>query len=360
MAAAHFFSADYRAARAAFLAAAEGEGAALRRYAHEGLDPEGEPLAADAAWLGPPDAERVLVTVSGTHGAEGLCGSGVQTGSLRSGLARALPAGTALLVVHAINPYGFAWTRRVTEDNVDLNRNFVAFDRPLPRNPGYDELADVLCPAEWSEAVRKATGERLAEYGRRHGAAAFQQAISGGQYNHPDGLFYGGAAPGWSRRTCLSIAAEHLAQARRVAVIDLHTGLGPYGHGERICVHPPASAGYGRARDWYGDRVTSTSLGTSTSSDIIGDLLSGLAAALPGAEITAIALEYGVRPLAETLEALRAENWLHHHGTPASAEGREIKAQLRAVFYAEAADWKDMVFEQAMDAQRCALAGLTG
>jgi hypothetical protein len=354
------FSADYRSARAAFLAAAEGEGAAVGSYAHDRRGPAGEALATDIAWLGPKDAGRVLVTISGTHGTEGLCGSGVQTGSLRHGLARALPSGTALLAVHAINPFGFASTRRVTEENVDLNRNFVAFDRALPRNDGYDELADALCPAEWNEVVRKATGERLAEYGCRHGAAALQKAISGGQYNHPDGLFYGGAAPSWSRRTCLAIAAEHLPRARRVAAIDFHTGLGPYGHGEKICVHPPQSAGLARARDWYGDGVTSTSLGTSTSSDIVGDLLSGLTAALPRAEVTAIALEYGVRPLDETIEALRAENWLHHHGNPASAEGRAIKAQLRAVFYAEAADWQDMVLEQAVEAQRRALAGLMG
>jgi hypothetical protein len=59
------------------------------------------------------------------QGGEGLGGAGIQTGSFRSGVARELPPDTALLAVHAINPYGFAWMRRVTEGNVDLNRNVV-------------------------------------------------------------------------------------------------------------------------------------------------------------------------------------------------------------------------------------------
>ncbi|HXZ02316.1 MAG TPA: M14 family metallopeptidase [Stellaceae bacterium] len=356
-----YFPDSYQQARGAFLAAAQAAGARLHRYDNTGVrGPAGEALTTDAAWLGPADASRVLVTVSATHGAEGFCGSGVQTGSFRSGLARELPADTALLAIHAINPYGFAWIRRVTEDNVDLNRNFVAYDRPLPRNDGYLALADVLCPAEWSETARRSARTQLAAYGERHGAAALQKAITSGQYSHADGIFYGGAAPTWSRRVFLRIAAEHLSRARRVAVIDYHTGLGPYGHGEKIIVHPPGSAGLARARAWYGDNVTSPALGTSTSSDLIGDLMTGLAAALPAVEVTGMGLEYGVLSLEDTIDAVRADNWLHHHGAVESAQGREIKAQVRATFYGDADDWKDMVFEQAVDAQRRALAGLAG
>ncbi len=361
MATRDYFAADYREARRKFHDAAVKAGTRLAAYANDAAAAKaGEELATDIAWLGPKEATRVLVTVSGTHGAEGFCGAGVQTGSLLSGFARDLPADTAFLAIHAINPYGFAALRRVTEDNVDLNRNFVAHDRPLPRNDGYVELADAICPSAWDAATRAAAQARLDDYARRRGAAALQQAITGGQYSHADGVFYGGAAPSWSRRTALSIAAEHLASARRIAVIDYHTGLGPYGHGERIVIHRPGTPGLARARQWYGDDITSTSLGTSASSDVVGDLLTGLEQALPQAEVTGLALEYGVRPFQETLDALRADNWLHLHGRLDSAQGREIKAEMRRVFYGDADDWKDMIFEQAIDAQRRALRGLTG
>src|SRR6266851_3205169 len=177
-----YFSADYAEARRKFRDAAQGAGARVESRVNDAS----RGLAADVAWLGPKDAARVLVTISGTHGAEGFAGAGIQTGSLMSGVARELPQDTALLAIHAINPYGFAWMRRVTEGNVDLNRNFVAHDRPLPENAGYVELADAICPAEWNASARAAAQARLDAYASRHGAAAFQQAVSGGQYTHPD------------------------------------------------------------------------------------------------------------------------------------------------------------------------------
>jgi uncharacterized protein DUF2817 len=356
-----YFSSSYAEARHKFRDAAAQAGARVESHVNpDAHGPRGEALATDVARLGPEDAPRVLVTISGTHGAEGFAGAGVQTGTFLSGFAHELPAATALLAIHAINPYGFAWVRRVTEKNVDLNRNFVDFDRKPPENEGYLQLADAICPAEWTAPSRAAAQARLDEYGRRHGAGKLQQAISGGQYTHPEGVFYGGSAPSWSRLTLLAIAARHLAKARRVAVIDYHTGLGPWGHGERIVVHRRGSAALARAQEWYGPDITSTSLGTSTSSDVVGDALTGLEGALAPAEVTGIALEYGVRPLAESLDALRADNWLHLHGRLDSEQGRAIKAAMRDVFYGDADDWKDAVFARALDTQRLALRGLQG
>jgi len=356
-----YFSADYGEARRKFRDAAQGAGARVESRVNEASrGPAGEALATDVAWLGPADAARVLVTISGTHGAEGFAGAGIQTGSFRSGVARELPRDTALLAIHAINPYGFAWMRRVTEGNVDLNRNFVDHGRSLPDNVGYVALADAICPAEWTESSRAQAQARLDAYASRHGAAALQQAVSGGQYTHPDGVFYGGSAPSWSRRALLAVAAAHLAKARHIAIIDYHTGLGPWGHGERIVVHRQGGAALARARDWYGADIASTALGTSTSSDVVGDGLTGLEHALGHAAVTGMALEYGVRPLAETLDALRADNWLHAHGRVDSAAGRAIQAAMRAVFYGDADDWKDAVFAQGVEAQRRALRGLQG
>jgi len=355
-----FFSADFSAARTRFRAAAEAAGARLDAYPHPGRGPAGEALATDMALSGSAAAERVLVTLSATHGVEGFCGSGLQVGWYESGLARELPEGVALLQIHAINPHGFAWLRRVTEDNVDLNRNFVDHDKPYPENTGYDELHEALCPREWNDAVIAETWEVLFAFAEKHGPAALQEAITGGQYRHPDGLFYGGTAPTWSRETLLGIVRHELPSARHVAVIDYHTGLGPRGHGERITVHLPGSPGLARAQDWYGGDVTSPHLGNSVSAPLQGVNLSGIEAALPQAAVTAVALEYGTIPTEQVKLALRADNWLHVHGDPASAKGRAIKAQIREAFYQDADDWKALVWERAAETLRLALAGLQG
>jgi hypothetical protein len=354
------FSGDYREARARFREAAASAGGTLDAIVHPLKGPDGGDLSTDVAWFGPRDAERVLVMISGTHGVEGFCGSGAQTHWLYRGEAARLPSGVAALMIHAINPYGFAWLRRVTEDNVDLNRNWIDFSAPLPRNPGYDELSEVVCPAEWTDDVQRSSAAALGAYSAKHGPAALQQAISGGQYRRPAGLFYGGTAPTWSRRTQTAIFEQYLGQAGRVAIIDYHTGLGPWGYGEQIVTDHRDSETFRRAAAWYGGAITSTLDGSSSSAKIAGDGLDAAPALLPNAEVTGMALEVGTQSLGQVLLALRADAWLHAHGDPESPPGLAIKRQIRDAYYGDADDWKGMVAAQSMLVCRQALAGLTG
>lgn len=354
-----YFSATYAEARGRFLEACHAAGAAVESHRSPLPGPDGEPVYCDVAWLGPAEADRVLVTISGTHGVEGFCGSGAQVGWLESGLHREMPEDMALLQIHAINPHGFAWLRRVTEDNVDLNRNFVDHGAPYPVNQGYEALREAICPEEWNDEVIAETQRLLEAYAETHGARALQAAISGGQYSHDKGIFYGGGHEVWSNRLLKAIFGDKLTKARGVAVIDYHTGLGPHGHGERICVHDPDSEALSRAVDWYDGDVTCPALGNSASVEICGFNVLGMAEALPGATaLTAIALEYGTIPSPEVRLALRADNWLHIHGEPGSAKGRAIKDQIRAAFYPDTKAWTDMVWDRAVETQRKAVNGL--
>ncbi|MPW20390.1 DUF2817 domain-containing protein [Paraburkholderia sp. CNPSo 3157] len=118
------FSQSYVEARAKFLAIAP----AARPYACSSLGPSGEPLYTDVAYFGDRNASRLLILISGTHGPEGYSGSASQLLFLRAGLQDALPASTAVLLVHALNCYGFAWDRRVTAEGCDLNPPGVRID----------------------------------------------------------------------------------------------------------------------------------------------------------------------------------------------------------------------------------------
>src|SRR5579864_5106691 len=257
-AAAQRFSKDYGAARRQFLALAEKARLPLKSYGNPHTSPAGEPLATDVALQGPASAPKLLVTISATHGVEGFCGSGCQADWLTETAGTALPSGIAILHVHAINPYGFAWLRRGTEENVDLNRNFIDFSRnELPENPEYDALADAFVPASLDPAVVAAGEARIRAFREQHGERALQKARGGGQYKHPTGMFYGGIAPTWARQTLEQIFADYdLASRRQVAVIDYHTGLGPYGYGELICDHNPGTPNIETALRWYGECVT--------------------------------------------------------------------------------------------------------
>ena len=189
------FGVDYADARRRFLGRCAAAGIEVEHRLHPERGHRGEELAVDCARLGPWDAPRVFLTLSATHGVEGFCGSGVQAGALASGLYEPLPPGVAVVLIHAVNPHGFSWLRRVDHENVDLNRNHIDHRRPRPANPGYELLKDAICPAAWTAEARQAAGARLAAYAARHGAMALRTAVSGGQYSHAEGLFFGGRAP---------------------------------------------------------------------------------------------------------------------------------------------------------------------
>ncbi|HEX3918112.1 MAG TPA: M14 family metallopeptidase [Caulobacteraceae bacterium] len=352
------FSATYAEARAKFREAAAEAGGALDAIANPNKGPDGGDLSTDVAWFGPRTAEKVLVMVSGTHGVEGFCGSGAQVDWLKRGEAATLPAGTAALLVHAINPYGFAWLRRVTEENVDLNRNWLDFAQPLPANPGYDQLAAAAVPMEWTPESQKASNAVLLAYGGEHGPLGLQQALSGGQYRHDKGVFYGGSGPTWARRTQQTIYAGYLGQAGRVAIIDYHTGLGPWGYAEPIMSDVVGSPAFLCGQAWYGGNITSPLDGSSTSAVTAGDNLAAAPALMPGAEVIGVALEYGVKDLAAVFYALRADAWLHAYADPTAPDAKPIKAAIRSAFYGDADDWKGMVVGQSLTATRQAVAGL--
>jgi hypothetical protein len=354
-----YFAASYVEARAKFLAAARAAGASLETLQHPLRGIGGERLACDIARLGPVDARKAIVSISATHGAEGHCGSGAQVAAWREGLLASLPQDTAAIAIHAINPYGFAWSRRVTEDNVDLNRNFVDHAKPHPANPGYAELRDAICPREWNAATRAASHAAFARYAKAHGPMKLQQALSGGQYDDPLGIFFGGRAPAWSNRLLRRVFGELALHARDIAVIDYHTGLGPYGHGEIIAPYPARADGYRRAADWLGENdITSPDIGNSSSAPLVGVNVLGMDEAAREARVTMVALEFGVRPLDETLDAVRADAWLHAHGEIDSPAGQLIRRTMRETFYGDEPRWKESVVARAFDVTRRMIAGL--
>ncbi len=353
-----YFSSSYAEARERFrrTAAAAFKGETYKNSNAQG--PRGEDLTTDVVRLGPDQAETLLFASSGTHGVEGYCGSGCQIGWLASALYRELPANVALVLVHATNPYGFAHERRVTEDNVDLNRNFRDHATPAPRNGAYAEVHPFLIPADWHGPAHKAADAAIQRYIAARSERAFQAAVTTGQWEFPDGLFFGGKRPTWSNATWRAIIKQHAAGARRVVHFDFHTGLGAYGDCEVI--FGPAKfprADLERARAWYG-AVTCPADGDSLSAAVQGVMPTALYEELPGAEITSVALEYGTLPTMAVLNALRADHWLYAHGDANSPLGREIKQQMRAAFYGDTDDWKAKIFRRSVELFRQAIAGL--
>jgi hypothetical protein len=346
-----FFAADYVEARAKFLEAAHKAGAQVRSVEHPSAKgPHNQPIFMDCAVLGASNAPHALIVISGTHGPEGYCGSGVQIGLLSEALANKWAAEMRVILIHAHNAYGFAWDTRFNEDNIDLNRNYLeSFDAPLPENPNYGLLAHLAGPATRDTATVEAAERGLLGFAAEHGFPALQSALSGGQYSHPKGVYYGGVAPSWSNLTMHALLAATCAGATKVVSIDMHTGLGPFGHGEIITEAAPGSPHYINQASIWGDQICSTKDGTSVSADLSGTMDHALVRAFAPAWSACVAIEFGTIDPMSVFRATQASSWLHCYGDPDGPEASAIRTQIRAAFYPETDDWKRLVWGRSLD-----------
>lgn len=240
---------------------------------------------------------------------------------------------TAVLYVHAVNPHGFSHSRRETQENVDLNRNFVDFSAPLPVNAPYAEIHELLLPKEWpptddNEFV-------LLELRKAWGPKGFQRAVALGHYEFADGMHFGGHAPTWSNTTFHQILQRYARHCQHLGSIDIHTGLGPYSLGERIFACVDEGASLDRARRWWGD-VTSVHAGTSNSIPLTGPIQFALFDECSQAVQTNLCLGFGTYPMPQVVGASRAEHWLHRHG---SSDPLQAAAIRRETIYPQVRDF---------------------
>jgi hypothetical protein len=351
--------------RMQFLLAAEAAGATVTSYPHPLKGPGGEPLYTDVAWFGSPDARRVLVAISGTHGVEGYYGSACQSEWLHELAGRDLPGGVAVLMVHLINPWGTAWVRRVNEDNVDLNRNYLDFGTALPLNPRYEAIHEIYTARDFDGPQRERADQALAAQLGAIGWAEYRSIVGAGQYMHPDGLFYGGAQATWSNRTMRSIAERFLQPAQVAIAFDLHTGAGAFGHPMLMAIAQARYPALSDAEALYGPWLYTLLTGaqaevsdTGVVARATGYTSQALLDALPATHLMQLVIECGTYPEAPMHTALRNDHWLHLYGDPSDALGKEIRCALFESFMPADAHWREIAWRRTRDAWERALKAL--
>ncbi len=233
-----YFPEDYRASRQRFHELCQEEGHRLESFEHPERGPHDEPLAMDAAWCGAErgtgaqKARRLLIFSSGLHGLEGPLGAACQLAALDQRclgqFARA--NGWDVLLIHAMNPYGVAHHRRWDHENIDVNRNFWLDESEIAgASPVYEELSPWLNPNRIDWHDRLSFYFRAVATIRKHGYAPVKQAIAEGQTQQPNGLFYTGTAPSWTREVIERTLPGWVEPYEFVAHIDVHSGLGRWG-----------------------------------------------------------------------------------------------------------------------------------
>ena len=343
------FSGSYEAARRRFGEAARAAAAPLERHPLAGRGPGGCELTVDVALVGARNPRRAVVVSSGLHGVEGFFGSAVQLAWLRRlrDAGATVPGGTLVVLLHALNPFGFAWRRRTNEDNVDLNRNFLADGETYAGTPDrYDGLHRLLNPGT---PPPRLDGFRLraAWAVHRHGLSVLQNAVATGQYEHSEGLFFGGREATALTRLIQERFWSWTRAAEEVVHLDLHTGLGAYAD-YRLLIEPPHVPDLG----WYRSRFDAgrvVPVGDDTPYAARGVMGAWLARHPGPREYRFACLEFGTYSPLRVLAALRAENGAHHHLTPGAAAYGRAKRELVECFCPASGLWRRKALGRALE-----------
>ena len=308
----------------------------------DAVGPDGQTLTVDWVHLGADQPRRALTVLSGVHGVEGFIGSSLQCDLLGRLDPAELPDDVAVVIIHAVNPWGMAWWRRQNESNVDLNRNWRRSEVTPVHNDAYDEVHAIACPNtpelpsvdELLVTAQELVAERGLEWVR--------DAITVGQYRHPDGLHFGGDRTESSNLLLERIVGEHLTGVERALTIDLHTGHGPRGEITFLSDQPPGSpqdallhelAVTGRVEATAGNPEATT--GTKS-----GQIANGFADLLDGAVHHASSVEVGTATDLEQLAATYIESWVHRHGDRAVPEHAAAVWAYRCCFTPDDPDWE--------------------
>ena len=351
------FANSYLKARENFLTACASTATWIKSWQNPLRGIEGERLYLDLAWFGDPDAPKVVILISGTHGVEGYCGSGIQVASIQSGWQLRANNEVAIATIHGLNPYGMSHLRRVNEAGVDLNRNFIDFQQQLPENQLYDNLVEAIVPQQWTETTQKRTLEQIMEYLHHHPSAIAD--LAQGQYRYWYAPFYGGEVPTWSNRIFAQIAERYLKDKQVVGLLDYHTGLGQYATGQLIGIPYPDETQTNVAAEIWGDKLVVAGSAKSVAAySPQGTLIAALQAKLSSVICVAAAYEFGTIPETEVFHALRADHWLHAYGDLNSKQAKDIKQQMLDAFYCDRSDWQESICNLALTAQEELFTGL--
>jgi hypothetical protein len=354
------FSDDYVAARNRFRESATALGWGLLRYPIAARGPTGEELTIDVAFGSGSSTDRVLVISSGLHGVEGFFGSAVQLAFLRewAGERDAL-RGIRSVLLHGLNPFGFAWGRRCNEENVDLNRNLLLPNQPFQGSPkGYAELDKLINPQRPPSPQEPVTLKLLIAIAR-HGLPALKRAVATGQYDFPKGLFYGGSQPSLTN----GILSAHLNtwlgsdENRRVIHLDFHTGLGAWATYKLFIDYPLDATGRQLLDRWFGSNAIQATAATKIAYPVRGSFGQWCRSRF-GNQYWYAAAEFGTYNNIRVLAGLRAENQAHHWTPPGDPSIERAKRQLVELFCPQSETWRTEVLQRSRELVRRAINGL--
>jgi len=303
--------------------------------------------------------EKLLVLTIGEHGIEAYLGSAVMQVLIDEFLHRLSKEETGLLLVHVINPWGMKYRRRVNNQNVDLNRNFLwapgcgedgdSSYEPV-YNPRYDSLSQLLNPH--SVVSNRLKSNLLFTYQltrnlMRLGAAELGKYTRIGQYHDPRGIFYGGAQLQEESRVLMELYRRWIQPYRQILHLDIHTGFGPrYQMGlVNSSFEPRSSADL--AAEFHYPLVLKAN--TEEFYDIQGDMIDFIYTLVyeefPDKGLYGTSFEFGtfgssILAAIRDLRIMILENQMYWHGSQNKSTRAWIKREFEELYFPHELKWR--------------------
>ncbi len=293
--------------------------------------------------------QKLLIISSGVHGIEGFVGSAVHQMFMAEVLPNVNMDTLSILFVHSLNPWGHRHSRRVTQNNVDLNRNFdVATDLFAIENAAYADIDGFLNPTEpvTQEMVDNAMSEVFSfavDYPREE----LQQAILGGQYQFPKGLYYGGSGFEPQKAPIEALLTEKIAAHEAVFLMDFHTGYGKRGH---LHLFGAPKVGDPEAMSVVFEGYTiDTGADDPDFYETTGDFTLYLGKLVDPKPYVGMTMEYGTMDsqtdvgAVRSLANMRLENQGYQHGYVEDGARAQVEKQFRDMYDPPEAEWRTAI-----------------
>lgn len=322
-----------------------------------------EKLTVDYFYIPAQEKTQKLISItSGNHGPEAYAGAALQHQFLDKTIKTIDFKNTGLILVHALNPWGFKYHRRGTENNVNLNRNFdiskKIFETP---NDGYSKLKTTLEIREKVNSKAYPSLNLLKKMFFEVGVTqqSLTEAIGRGQYTSKTGINYGGNSFEPQTLKMIEILRPIVAEYSEIFHIDLHTGLGDNGI---LHIMTPPNMNEASTKKFNnifktkddGDHYEVTPPGAKGFYEILGDYKDIISKIHPsGKEITLIGItaEFGTvgRGLygkLKTINRLMLENQGHFAGYGNDKVKKEIQKDYLELFYPSEPRWRKDVLRK--------------
>ncbi|WP_270180762.1 M14 family metallopeptidase [Alkalihalobacillus sp. CinArs1] len=298
--------------------------------------------------------DKVLFFTTGEHGIEGYAGAAVTHMFVEEYLDRIDPRTTGICFVHALNPWGMKHFRRVTENNVDLNRHYVYDSVPEDVNKKFEKESDLFLPngkIHDLEHEKKKLYAQLAKGLAKEGYSGIKEAKGMGQFQFHRGVYYGGKKEEEPAVFLKKVQHDLLSTYPRVIHMDWHTALGPTNELTMV-ISEQDSREQGDLEKAYNMKNIEKFAPTKVKGDSTYHFHKLKNEDYPDTYLFSALFEFGTFGTGKKAElrefmTIVLENHLYWEGAENPEDRKWIQDEFRAMFYPKEQEWLESVLQEA-------------